>query len=221
MAHPVIDRPHTVSSYDLQLAEVRAIINRLAEQAQAMLSGGLDALLRGDALAASEIVAADKAIDALERSLERLALHIIMSRAPMAQDLRYLIGAIRIGKMLERTGDQGKRMARRIDQFDLRSLGPRFAVLRQMERFAAAMLADAIDAFNRGSGTAARKVIDADAQLNAMHQSMMLSCREAMDRGELSSADGIQLVLLAKQLERVGDYATNIAGDVAYMLDGA
>jgi phosphate transport system protein len=114
MAHPVIDRPHTVSSYNLQLSEVSAIINRMADMARALLSGGLDALQNSDAVAAMQIVAQDKAIDALERQLERLALLTIMSRAPMAEDLRYLIAAIRIGKMLERTGDQAKRIARRL-----------------------------------------------------------------------------------------------------------
>lgn len=220
MSHRVIDRPHTVSSYDIQLAEVRSIINQMASQARAMLSGGLDALQKADKVAALQVVAQDKAIDELERSLERLALLIIMSRAPMAQDLHYLIAAIRIGKMLERTGDQAKRIARRLDGFDLVELGPRFPLVRAMEQYAAAMVAKAIESFNTASHDLAREVIASDAKLNAMNQSLILSCREAMDQGQLSSGDGIQLILMGKQLERVGDYATNIASDVSYILTG-
>lgn len=221
MAHPVIDRPHTVSSYNLQLSEVSAIINEMAGMAQALLAGGLDALQNRDAVAAMQIVAQDKAIDELERSLERLALMIIMSRAPMAEDLRFLIAAIRVGKMLERTGDQAKRIARRLDALDQPGLGPRFAQVRAMERYASAMLAKAIESFNTGSLERAREVIAADAELNAMNKSLTQSCHAAIDAGELGSGDAIQLILMAKQLERVGDYATNIAGDVAYMLTGA
>ncbi len=220
MTHPVIDRPHTVSSYNLELSEVRSIINAMAEQSQAMLSGGLDALQTADKVAAMQIVAQDAEIDELERSLERLALHIIMARAPMAEDLRYLIAAIRIGKMLERTGDQAKRIARRLDELNLVKLAPRFPVVRTMERFAVAMVAKAIDSFNTGSRELAAEVIASDARLNAMNDSLIAACREAMDRGELGSGEGVQLILIGKQLERVGDYATNIAGDVSYMLSG-
>jgi phosphate transport system protein len=220
MVHPVIDRPHTVSAYNLQLSEVSAIINQMADMAQALLVGGLDALQNRDAVAAMQIVAQDKAIDELERSLERLALMIIMARAPMAEDLRFLIAAIRIGKMLERTGDQAKRIARRLDALDQPGLGPRFAQVRAMERYASAMLAKAIEGFNTGSHDLAREVIAADAELNAMNRNLTQSCHAGIDAGELGSGDAIQLILMGKQLERVGDYATNIAGDVAYMLTG-
>jgi phosphate transport system protein len=220
MAHPVIDRPHTVSSYNLQLTEVSALINRMAEMARALLAGGLDALERGDAAAAREIVAGDAEIDALERSLERLALMTIMSRAPMAEDLRFLIAAIRIGKMLERTGDQGKRLARRLDTLGRAGLAPHLAEVRAMERYAGAMLAKAIAGFNTASLDLAREVIAEDASLNAMNHALIAACRAAMEEGRLASSDGIEVILIAKQLERVGDYATNIAGDVAYMLTG-
>lgn len=220
MAHPVIDRPHTVSSYNLQLSEVSAIINRMADMARALLAGGLDALQKADAVAAMQIVADDKAIDELERQLERLALMTIMARAPMAEDLRYLIAAIRIGKMLERTGDQAKRIARRFDTFDRAALGPRFAQLRAMERYAGAMVDKAIESFNTASHALAQEVIAEDAALNAMNARLAASCTAAIDEGSLGSSDAIQLILMGKQLERVGDYASNIAADVSYMLTG-
>lgn len=220
MVHPVIDRPHTVSSYNLQLSEVSAIINRMAQMARALLAGGLDALQRADGAAAMQIIAGDREIDELERSLERLALMTIMSRAPMAEDLRYLIAAIRIGKMLERTGDQGKRLARRLDTLDRAGLKPHLAEVRAMERYAGAMLGKAIESFNTASHDLALAVIAEDAELNAMNRNLIAACQAAMDEGRLSSGDGIQVILIGKQLERVGDYATNIAGDVAYMLTG-
>lgn len=101
MADLVIDRPHTVSSFDAQLGEVRSIINSMADLAQTSLTQAMDALNDADRQAAVQGVAQDKIIDDLEcdleRDLERLALMVIMSRAPMAEDLRYLIVAIRIG----------------------------------------------------------------------------------------------------------------------------
>lgn len=220
MAHPVIDRPHTVSSYDLQLGEVRSIINRMADLAQSSLGRALDALQSADGTAAQEIVQSDAEIDDLERSLERLALMIIMSRAPMAGDLRYLIVAIRIGKMLERTGDQAKRIARRVEAFNAVKLAPRFPLMRAMERYASDMIDKAITSFNHASLDLAREVVSADAELNAMNRMLVEACCEAMDARSIRSTEGIQIISIGKQLERVGDYATNIAGDVAYMLTG-
>jgi phosphate transport system protein len=82
------------------------------------------------------------------------------------------------------------------------------------------MVAKAIESFNTASHTLAQEVIAADAELNAMNAKLIESCRAGIDEGSLASGDGIQLILMGKQLERVGDYATNIAGDVAYMLTG-
>jgi phosphate transport system protein len=220
MVHPVIDRPHTVSSYDQQLCEVRLIINQMADLAQASLGEALDALHKADEAAAHQIIRNDAAIDDLERSLERLALMIIMSRAPMAGDLRYLIVAIRIGKMLERTGDQAKRIARRIGAFNAVKLAPGFPLVRSMERYASDMIAKAIASFNGASLDLAREVIEADFELNGMNRMLVQACCDAMDNRTLKSADGIEIISIGKQLERVGDYATNIAGDVTYMLTG-
>jgi phosphate transport system protein len=89
-----------------------------------------------------------------------------------------------------------------------------------MEQYAGAMVAKAIESFNAASHELAREVIASDAELNAMNDDLIRACRSAMDQGQLRSGDGIQLILIGKQLERVGDYATNIAGDVSYMVTG-
>lgn len=220
MTHPIIDRPHTVSSYDLQLGEVRSIINQMAELARTSLSDAMDVLHTADQSAALQIVEQDRQIDDLERALERLALMMIMSRGPMAEDLRYLIVAIRIGKMLERTGDQAKRIARRVDTLGGVRATPGFPLLRSMERYAGEMVANAIASFNTASLEGAGKVIAADQELNAMNRMLVQTCCDAIDDRNLASRDGIELISIGKQLERVGDYASNIAGDVAYMLTG-
>lgn len=220
MAHPIIDRPHTVSSYDTQLGEIRAIIIQMAGLARNSLSEAMDALHNADAPEARRIVDQDEEIDDFERKLERLALMMIMSRAPMAEDLRYLIVAIRIGKMLERTGDQAKRIARRVDALGGIRLMPGFPLVRSMERYASEMIANAIASFHDASLEGARSVIRADKELNAMNRMLVQSCCDAMDERSLTSRDGIELISVGKQLERVGDYASNIAADVAYMLTG-
>ena len=220
MAHPIIDRPHTVSSYDLQLGEVRSIINRMAELSCSLLTEALDVLHDADHAAAQRIIEDDRKIDELERALERLTLMMIMARAPMAGDLRYLIAAIRIGKMLERTGDQAKRIARRIDTLRVVQLLAGIPLAREMERFASEMVTHAIISFNEASLEGARAVVQADKQLNAMNRALIDACCEAMDQGSMSSRDGVEVIAIGKQLERVGDYAANIAGDVVYMLTG-
>lgn len=220
MQHTVIDRPHTVSSYDDQLGEVRSLINKMADLAQTSLSGALDALQSADTFAAREIVTQDQAIDDLELALERLAFLIITSRAPMAEDLRYLIVSIRIGKMLERTGDQAKRIARRVDELGQTGLGSGAPMINAMGRYANIMLANAIESFNTSSQRLAEEVVGADAELNSMNKRLSQFCCENMKDGGLSIDRGVEIISIAKQLERVGDYAANISADVSYMITG-
>lgn len=220
MKHTVIDRPHTVSSYDLELAEVRSIINTMADLARHSLADALVALETADEVAAKEIVAKDKLIDEMELSLERLVLMIITSRAPMAQDLRYLIVAIRIGKMLERTGDQAKRIARRVKNINPDELAQTIELIRKMGGYSSEMAEVAVESFNKASEEDAQEVIRADAKLNAMHEQLISSCNKAMNQGTQRIEHGVEVISLGKQLERVGDYATNIAHDVVYMITG-
>lgn len=220
MKHTVIDRPHTVTSYDMQLAEVRAIINAMADLAQRSLSDSLGALQTADRVAANEIVAKDQRIDELELSLERLVLLTITSRAPMAEDLRYLIVAIRIGTMLERTGDQAKRIARRVKDIEPGEIGRDMTRIRAMARYASEMVERAIESFNKSDEAVAKRVIRDDAELNGMNANLVRSCSEAMDAGEQSIGHGVEIISIGKQLERVGDYATNIAQEVLYMITG-
>lgn len=220
MKHAVIDRPHTVSSFDEQLAEVKNLINRMACLAQSSLDEAIVALETADRAAAKQIVIKDKQIDELELSLERLVLLTITSRAPMAEDLRYLVVSIRIAKMLERTGDQAKRIARRVKNLGPDEIGPNLTLIRAMARFANEMVETAIRSFNESGNSRAREVIRADSELNGMHKKLVRSCADSMGVGNLRIAHGIEIISIGKQLERVGDYATNIAHDVIYMVTG-
>lgn len=220
MKHSVIHRPHTVSAYDLQLAEVRSTINGMADLAQRSLSGAIIALETADLQAANAIVANDKRIDELELSLERLVTLIITSRAPMAEDLRYLIVAIRIGTMLERTGDQAKRIARRVKGIEPSEIAKDLTLIRAMARYASDMIERSIESFNTSDVNIAQRVIRDDAELNGMHRNLVESCTAAMDAGHLSVGNGVEIISIGKQLERVGDYATNIAQEMLYFIDG-
>lgn len=220
MTHSVIDRPHTVSSYDLQLAEVRSILNAMADLAQRSLDQAIAALQNIDREAAKEIVAKDKRIDELELELERLVLLTLTSRAPMAEDLRYLIVAIRIATMLERTGDQAKRIARRVKDIQPNEIDRDMNRIRAMARYASEMIEHAIESFNVADGAIARQVIADDAQLNGMNAKLVRASSAAMDAGQQGVRHGVEIISIGKQLERVGDYATNIAQEVIYMVTG-
>ncbi|MEE4210633.1 MAG: phosphate signaling complex protein PhoU [Parvularcula sp.] len=224
MKHAVIDRPHTVSSFDGELAEVKSLVNRMAGLAQRSLEEAIVALESADRAAAYEIVAKDKVIDELELSIERLVLLTITSHAPMAEDLRFLIVAIRVGKMLERTGDQAKRIARRIKKLGPDGpdeIGHSLILIRAMTKYANDMIETAIKSFQGANQAAAQEVLRADAELNEMHDKLARICAEEMAAGTLRIGHGIEITLIGKQLERVGDYATNIAGDVLYMVTGS
>ncbi len=220
MKPSVLDRPHTVSSYDLQLAEVRSTINGMADLAQRSLSDALVALETADHDAAKAIVANDKRIDELELSLERLVNLIITSRGPMGEDLRYLIVAIRIGTMLERTGDQAKRIARRVKGIEPGEIAKDLTLIRTMARYASDMVERSIESFNTSDAKTAEQVIRDDAELNGMNRNLVESCIEAMDAGHLKVRHGVEIISIGKQLERVGDYATNIAQEMLYVVTG-
>lgn len=220
MTQSPANRPHSVSSFDNQLAEIRSIINEMSALALNALEGALEALARQDRARADEIVLSDCILDGREQALDRLVVQTITSQAPMAEDLRYLIVSIRIASMLERTGDQAKRIAKRVEALSPGKVGTHLDPVKAMRFDASQMIAQAIRSFNENSDTTASEVLEADAALNAKNRALVEYCCSQMESGRQDIELGVQLISIGKQLERVGDYATNIAKDVRYMITG-
>lgn len=211
---------HTVTAFDNEIAEIAISINAMSDAATRALDASIDALVHGDTERAQELIAQDLHLDDLESELEKKVMRSMALRAPVADDLRYLVMALRIGAMLERSGDHAKNIAKRVGVVDFSDAMPLMHKVREMSRLGNSMLAQSVDCFNRGEAGLATVVRDRDAQLNELFETVTEMIALAMREDEAFIASGVQLLFIAKQLERVGDYAKSIAGSVHYIITG-
>jgi len=215
-----LDKRHTLTVFDAELAQIGSSINEMADLAGAALGRAMTALTRGDAVSARNVIRDDRKIDALEQGLEKQVVRSLALRSPMADDLRYLVMAIRIGAMLERAGDHAKNIARRAEDAGAGQGDALLTLLREMSALAGEMITEAVDSFNRRDPELAIAVRDRDAEMNERYEELTrLITREMQAEASFVGA-GIHLLFVAKQLERTGDYATNIANSVYYMVTG-
>lgn len=215
-----LENAHTLSVFDDELGRIGRIIDEMAELAGTALASAMAALESGDAQAAAAIVRRDARIDALETDLEKQVVCSLALRSPMADDLRYLVMVIRIGAMLERAGDHAKNIAKRVPDTTLRSGDALLALLRDMSGLAGAMLEQAVDSLNRRDAALATVVRCRDAEMNERYAELTRLITREMQAEPGFVASGVQLLFVAKQLERTGDYATNIANCVHYLVTG-
>ena len=211
---------HTVTAFDNEITEIAVAINTMSDAATRALEASIDALVHGDTERAQDLIAQDLHLDDLESELEKKAMRSIALRAPVADDLRYLVMAIRIGAMLERSGDHAKNIAKRVGVVDLRDVAPLMHKIREMNRLGSSMLAQSVECFNRGEASLATVVRDRDVRLNELFDELTEMVAREMRKDEAFVSTGVQLLFIAKQLERVGDYAKIIAGSVHYIITG-
>jgi phosphate transport system protein len=149
---------HTVKAFDEDIGELRALIAQMGGLAEQAIGDSIQALTRHDLDAAAQIVAGDKTIDAIEMKVEQLAVQIIALRAPMADDLREVVAAIKIGGVIERIGDYAKNIAKRVPLIDNHGDLEPLSILPAMANLAISMVHDVLDAFAARDAEAALDV---------------------------------------------------------------
>ena len=211
---------HTVKAYDRELEAIERRISEMGGIAEKMIVDAMDALANGDAALANRVVALDARLDGLQREIEEQAILTICKRAPVAIDLRELIGAIRVASDLERVGDLAKNIAKR--SIKMGSEGgrlPRAMVgLRHMSDVAMELLKDVLDAYAQRDTERARAVWGRDAELDALEDSVFRDLLTHMMEDPRNISMGAHLLFCSKNIERVGDHATNIAESVFYLV---
>ena len=212
---------HIVSAFDEELTGLAESIAEIGGRADYMVENGVSALLRADHELAQEVIAADRAVNALQRDLEERAILIIARRQPMAQDLREIIAAIRIANELERIADLGKNIARRTLAIDSQPIARDLVVgvehladlgLRQLKRV--------LDSYGARDVAAARHVWHADDEVDAVYVSFFRQVISYMIEDPRKVTLCTHLLFCAKNIERVGDHCTNIAETVHYLVTG-
>ncbi len=211
---------HTVKAFDEEIGDLRALIAQMGGMAEEAIRAAVEALRRHDLEAAATIVTGDKAIDALEVQVEQLAIRIIALRAPMADDLREVVAALKIAGVIERIGDYAKNIAKRVPLIDVQGDLEPLSVLPAMANLAIAMVHDVLDAFAARDPKAALDVCERDRQVDDFYNSLFRVLVTHMMENPKTIGQMAQLLFIAKNLERVGDHATNVAEMVYYAATG-
>jgi phosphate transport system protein len=203
-----------------ELAEVRERLLTMAGAAETALTISAEALIARDPARADKVLAGDRDIDRREVEIEERCVALIALQQPMAKDLRMLLAVLNIASALERVGDHAVNIAgaaRRLSASPTNLPEPEVA---EMARLAKAMLSDAIDAFIRGDAGSAREICRRDDSVDALNRSVFRAVLNQMSKDPQMIGVGMELVLVARNLERVADLATNIAEGVVYVVEG-
>ncbi|WP_448501352.1 phosphate signaling complex protein PhoU [Sphingomonas sp.] len=211
---------HTVKAFDEDIGQLRGLLAQMGGLAEEAIDNAMDALKRHDLQAAQAIVDGDKRIDALEAEVERLAVRLIALRAPMADDLREVVAALKIAGVLERIGDYAKNIAKRVKAIDGKSAIEPLSLLPSMANMANEMVREVLDAFAARDADAARRVCEMDRAVDDFYNSIFRTLVTFMMENPQSIGQAAHMLFIAKNLERVGDHATNVAEMVHYAATG-
>ncbi len=212
---------HTVKAYDEELQYIGRKIAEMGGIAEQMLVDAMDALSRFDADLARRTVAADSRLDVLQREIEEKSVLTIARRQPMAVDLRQLMAAIHIAADLERVGDMAKNIAKRSLKIVEDPRAPRAVVgLKRMSELAAAQLKDVLDAYARLDIERVKLVWKRDAEIDALEDIVFRDLLTFMMEDPRNISFCTHLLFCSKNIERIGDHATNIAETIHYLVTG-
>jgi phosphate transport system protein len=206
---------------DTELDVLRDRVLVLGGEAETALGRAMYALTERDSEAAREVLEGDDRIDQLEVEIDRLCIDILALRQPAARDLRFVISVAKITPILERLADHACNIARvAIDLNDEPRLR-HYPDLSRMEGVASSMLRSALDAFTRGNAAEARRVIEQDDEIDAMYERLFKDLIELMVNEPTATPRAARLLFVAKHLERIADYVTDICELTVYMTEAA
>ncbi len=212
---------HTVKAFDNDIGQLRGLVAQMGGLAEEAIVKAMQALARADLALAEEVRAGDAAIDRLEAEVERLAVRVIALRAPLANDLREVVAAMKIASVVERIADYAKNIARRVPQIEGEHRIEPVSILPAMGRMAAEMLRNVLDAFGARDAAAAVQVSDSDSSLDDFYDAIFRTLVTYMVENPATISQCAHLLFVAKNLERIGDQATNIAEMVYFAATGA
>ena len=212
---------HTVTSFDDDLEHIQRLINDMGDLAGTMVSGAIRALLASDGALAQRVVSDDTIMDARQRELDDRAITLIAKRQPMAQDLRAVVGGIRMAGDLERIGDLAKNIAKRVSAVG-QSPAPRSLAhgIEGMSEMVLGQVQGVIKYYIGRDGDALRDLRAADEKIDVKYTSVFRELLTYMMEDPRNITSCTHLLFCAKNLERIGDHVTNIAENAYYVVTG-
>jgi phosphate transport system protein len=210
---------HTIKAFDEDLDRLRALISEMGGLAEHAIRESMRCLVQHDLDGAAKVVENDKKLDALEIETERRAVQLIALRAPMAADLRDVVAAMKISSVVERIGDYAKNICKRVPLLVDRDIEP-VSLMPEMAKIATQMVHDVLNAFVERDAETAIRVIERDKAVDDFYNSIFRTLLTYMMENPNNIGQSAHLLFIAKNVERVGDHATNIAEMVYYAATG-
>lgn len=213
---------HTVKAYGDELAQLTAEIARMGGLAEAQVADAIDSIARRDVGLANAVVSRDARLDDLQREIERKILRLIALRQPMAVDLRRAVGALKMAWTLERTGDLAKNIAKRgLILAEAEPMTPLTRSVERMGRLVGSRLKDVLDAYTSSELEPAMSVWSRDREVDEHYNSLFRELLTYMMADPRTIGPCAHLLFIAKNLERIGDHATNLAEMIHFEITGA
>jgi phosphate transport system protein len=212
---------HIARGYDEELRKLNNAIAEMGGLAESQLGSAIEAVARRDTELAAQVVEGDAQVDQLERDVDNLAIRLLALRQPVARDLREIFAALKIASDLERIADYASNVAKRsIALSQSPPVRPVYALPR-MAHFAQAEIKDVLDAYVQRDADKAYSVWIRDAELDEMYSSLFRELLTYMMEDPRSIGSCTHLLFMAKNIERIGDHATNIAENLYYLVNGS
>jgi phosphate transport system protein len=213
---------HASKQYDLDLDSIRSRVLQMGGLVESQIRRALEALASGDLAVIDEIIANDHRVNAMEVELDGDCSHVIVRRQPAANDLRMILAITKTVTDLERIGDEAQKIARMARSIHERGAGslPLGVDVRHAAEIALAMLRRTLDAFARLDVGAAAEVIRQDSAIDTEFQSVLRQLITYMMEDPRTITTALEIVWIAKAIERIGDHAKNMAEYVIYIVKG-
>lgn len=203
-----------------ELDVLRSLLLEMSGVAEDQVARAYEAMLGDDAARAEEVIELDLRADELELQIDKAAHELLALQQPMAGDLRLITMTMRIANDLERVGDHAVNVAREVRRSGALLPFTRTPEVAEMARIGRRMLSDVLDSFVRSDAAKAREVIEADAQVDRLYTAVFRILLTHMMEDPRWIGPAMSLLLISRNLERIGDLATNIAEDVVFMVEG-
>jgi phosphate transport system protein len=204
--------------FDHELNALKEKLLTMASHAEAAVNQALQALANRDLELALRVKDDDRVLDQFEIEVDDLAIHLL-SKAPLASDLRFVTVAMKISQNLERVGDEAAKIAKRARDLSKEAPLKVNVDLPKMAALALEMLKSALDAFVNRDPAAARAIIPRDKEVDALNKEINRTLTERMMKEREAIPRCLQLMIATRSLERIADHATNVAEEVVYLCE--
>ena len=211
---------HTLTQIDADLGGLTQAVAAMGDLAVTQVRAAIDVFQRHDLQAAGKVVRADDALDLQDAEIEKAAVRFIALRQPVADDLRRPIAAMKIAMQLERCGDLAKNIGKRVGRMDTAGGEAQVSAIVELGHSVAERLGAVINAFRQGDAQGAYTVWLKDTEVDERHDAVLQGIVSGMVNEPGTIGDGTHLLFIAKNLERIGDHATNMAELVHYQITG-